>query len=143
MDAETVPTLAAPAPAPPASLRAAGALSVALGTGFGLGAVLALRHLGETGELPMTPWGFRALSGPFEQLGEEAFTTLGWALTGICALDVVAGVWLWRGRRRGALLSLATTPVALGLGAGFALPFLLAGIPIREALVVAGRRGLR
>jgi hypothetical protein len=42
-----------------------------------------------------------------------------------------------------AQLSLATTPVALGLGAGFALPFLLAGVPLSAALVMAGRRSLR
>jgi hypothetical protein len=125
------------------ALRAAGGLSVALGAGFGVGGVVALRHLAEHGELPLTPLGFRALSGPFEQLGPEAFSALGWTLVGVCALDVVAGVWLWQGRRRGALLSLATTPVSLGLGAGFALPFLLAGVPIREALVYAGRRRLR
>jgi hypothetical protein len=40
---------------------------------------------------------------------------------GVCALDVVAGVWLWQGRQRGANLGLATTPLTLALGAGFAL----------------------
>ena len=92
----------------------------------------------------MTPWGFRSLAGgPFEGLPQEQFTALGLALIGVCALDVVSGVWLWQGRRRGAVLGLATSPVALGLGAGFALPFLLLGVPIRAALVVAGRRSLR
>jgi hypothetical protein len=43
----------------------------------------------------MTPWGFRSLSGPFEQLGPERFTALGWALVGVCALDVVARIWPW------------------------------------------------
>lgn len=58
-------------------------------------------------------------------------------------MDVVAGIWLWQGRRRGAWLGLATTPLALGLGAGFALPFLLVGAPIRALLVLAGWRRLR
>jgi hypothetical protein len=31
-----------------------------------------------------------------------------------------------------------TDPIALVLGAGFALPFLLAGVPIRAALILAG-----
>jgi hypothetical protein len=91
----------------------------------------------------MTPFGFRAFSGPFESLGTEQFSALLWALVGACALDVASGALLWQGRRTGALVSLVTTPVSLGLGAGFALPFLLAGVPIREALVYAGRRGLR
>lgn len=123
--------------------RAAGASFVALGVGFGAGAVVTLTHLARTGELPMTPWGFRSMSGPFEELGQERFTVLGWGLVGVCALDVVAGVWLWQGRRRGLRLGSATTVPAFGLAAGFALPFLLIGVPVRVGLMLAGRRGLR
>jgi len=125
-------------------VRVAAAMYVVLGTGFGVGTAATLIHFDRHGELPMTPWGFRSLAGgPFEQLDAEQFMALGWALVGICALDVVAGAWLWQGRRRGADLALATSPVALALGAGFALPFLLVGVPIRAALVIAGRRSLR
>jgi hypothetical protein len=125
-------------------IRAAAVTYVALGLGFGIGAAITLDHYARSGELPMTPFGFRSLAGgPFEGLPPERFTALGWALVGVCALDVVAGIWLWQGRRRGAALGLATTPVELGLGAGFALPFLLVGVPIRAALVMVGRRGLR
>ena len=124
-------------------IRTAGVTYVALGLGFGVGALVALASLARDGELPMTPWGFRALSGPFERLDPQQFTALGLGLAGVCALDVVAGVWLWQGRQRGANLGLATTLPALALGAGFALPFLLAGVPIRVALVLAGRRTLR
>jgi hypothetical protein len=127
-----------------AAIRAAAATYVALGIGFGAGTAVTLRLYARDGELPMTPWGFRSLAGgPFEQLTPEQFTALGWVLVGVCAADVVAGTWLWQGRRRGAILALATSPVALGLGVGFALPFLLAGVPIGAALVVAGRRSLR
>ena len=126
------------------AIRAAAVTYVALGLGFGIGAAITLDHYAREGELPMTPFGFRSLAGgPFEGLPPKQFAALGWALVGVCAVDVVAGVWLWQGRRRGAALGLATTPVALGLGAGFALPFLLIGVPIRAALVMAGRRSLR
>jgi hypothetical protein len=125
------------------SVRAAAAMYLVLGVGFGVATVITLDHLARAGELPMTPWGFRSLSGPFEELGPAAFTALGWALVGVCMLDVVAGVWLWQGRRRGAWLGFATTPLALGLAAGFALPFLLVGAPIRAWLAVDGRRSLR
>jgi hypothetical protein len=125
-------------------IRAAALTYVALGLGFGIGAAITLDHHAREGELPMTPFGFRSLAGgPFEGLPPEQFAALGWALVGVCALDVVAGIWLWQGRRRGAALGLATTPVALGLGAGFALPFLLIGVPIRAALLMVGRRRLR
>jgi hypothetical protein len=127
----------------PASLKAAAVSYVALGLGFGIGGAVTLVYFAREGELPMTPFGFRSLAGPFEELGPGPFTALGWTLVGVCALDVLAGAWLWRGRRRGAVLGLATTPVAFGLALGFALPFLIAGVPIRVALLLAGRRGLR
>ena len=119
-------------------------MHVALGLGFGLGALWTVDHLARTGGLPMTPFGFRSLAGgPFESLPSPQFSALGWALAGTCALDVLAGVWLWQGRRRGAVLGLVTNVPALILSIGFALPFLLIGVPVRAALVVIGRRGLR
>ena len=123
--------------------RLAGAGHALLGAGFGIGALWATLHLRRTGELPMTPWGFRALSGPFERLGTDAFSALGIGLVVMSVLNVVAGALLWRGDRRGLRLSLATFVPTMGLGAGFALPFLLIGLPISVALAVAGRRAQR
>ena len=124
--------------------RAAAVLYIVLGVGFGVGSALTLSHLDRHGELPMTPFGFRSMAGgPFEQVDPERFKMLGWALVVTSALDVVAGIWLWQGRRRGAQLGLATSPVTLALGAGFALPILLLAAPIRAALVLVGRRTLR
>jgi hypothetical protein len=125
------------------AIRGAAVLHVALGLGFGIGAIWTMRHFGEHGELPMTPWGFRSMAGPFNSLPAAPFTVLGWGLAATCAVDVLAGTWLWQGRRRGAFAGLATNLVGLVLGSGFALPFLLAGIPIRAALVLAGRSALR
>ena len=120
--------------------RAAGAILAGLGAAFGIGALWATLHLQRTGELPMTPWGFRALSGPFERLGTDAFTALGVALTGLSALNVLAGRWLWRGEHRGLRLSQVTFVPTMLLGLGFALPFLLIGLPISLALALAGHR---
>jgi hypothetical protein len=126
------------------AIRAAAVLYLALGIGFGVGAAITLDHLRREHQLPMTPFGFRSLAGgPFEQLTPEQFTVLGWALVGVCALDVRSAALHWQGRRDGAVLGIATTPAALILAAGFALPFLLVGVPIRVALVFAGRRSLR
>jgi hypothetical protein len=95
------------------------------------------------GVLP-TIMGIRALSGPFEaHLGREAFTALGWALVASSALDALAGVWLWQGRRRGVLLGLGSTPLSLALGIGFALPALLVAVPIRAGLILATNRASR
>jgi hypothetical protein len=128
----------------PLAARVAAVLYLTHGLGFGIGTAFSLDHLRRHGELPMTPWGFRSLAGgPFDQLSAEQFNALGWALVGVCALDVVAGAWLWQGQRRGLALGIATAPMGFGLATAFALPFLLAGVPIRVALALAGRRGLR
>ena len=125
------------------ALRVAAAIYAVLGTGFGAGAVGTLLHFARHGELPMTPWGFRSMSGPFEGLGAHRFSMLGWSFVAVCALDVLAGIWLWQGRRRGARLGMVTSPMAFILGIGFALPFLLVGVPIRLGLTWAGRGSLR
>jgi hypothetical protein len=126
------------------ALRVGAAISTVLGIGFGIGTAVTLWHLARTGELPMTPFGFRSLAGgPFEQLGQERFAVLGWALVVVSLLDALAGIWLWQGRRRGLWLGLGTSGPGIALAIGFALPFLLVGIPLRVALAVAGRRPLR
>lgn len=124
------------------TVRVAALLFLFLGAAFSASVPVVLGYLERNGELPKT-FGFRALAGPFEQLGADAFSALGWTFVGVSAADVVAGVGLWRGRRWGARLGLATSPFAFVLGVGFALPLILVGVPLRVALVLAGRRSLR
>lgn len=129
---------------PSTATRGAAVLYAVNGAGFGIGAVLTAWSFARTGELPMTPFGFRSLSGgPFESLGSARFAALIWALVGVCALDLVTAAWLWQGRRRGAATGLASAPAALALGVGFALPLLLLNLPIRLVLIWLGRRSLR
>ena len=127
---------------PPRSARASAVLFGALGVGFGVGTVVTLALLARNGELPMTPWGFRSLEGPFSQMGDTETLVLGGGLIAVCAADTITGAGLWRGRRWAGLLGLATTPIALVFAGGFALPFLLIGIPLRLALVAAAWRRL-
>ena len=82
--------------------RAAGLVYVATGLGFGLGAVATMLYFARNGELPMTPFGFRSLAGPFESQGDGWFTVLGWSFVVTCATEVLAGLRIWRGQRRGA-----------------------------------------
>ena len=121
------------------------ALSVLLpAIGFGLPTPFVLAYLRQNGHLPLTPFGFRShAGGPFEQLPTDAFIVVGSLFTVACAIDVLAGVWLWRGQRRGANLGLAMTPVQLVFAIGFAFPFLLLALPIRLGLILAARPGLR
>jgi len=137
MDAAVTP------PGPTAAARVAGGMEVLLGLGFGIGSLWTVSHLASHGELPMTPFGFRSMSGPFEALGPERFAALGVTLAAVCAADVLAGVWLWQGRRRGLSLGLITAVPGFVLGLGFALPFLLLGIPLRLATALAARESLR
>jgi hypothetical protein len=125
-------------------IRAASLVSIALGLGFGIGALVALDHRRRTDELPMTPWGFRAFAGgPFDAVPRRHFTALLWAVVGVCALDVVAGALMLTGRRLGATLGLVGSPVAFVLSVGFALPIMLIGIPLQVVLILGGRRSLR
>lgn len=125
---------------PTGAERAAAIVLIATGLGFGVPTPFVLDHLRRTGELPMTPFGFRAMSGPFERLGPEAFSALLVALAAICAADVAAGALTWRGDRRGPRLAGIATPPGIVLGLGFALPFYLAAVPLWSALLVLGRR---
>lgn len=119
-------------------------LSASLGLAFGTAMLISLARLAQGRELPMTPFGFRAFAGgPLDQLPTNAFKAMGWLLVVTCFLDLLAGGWLWQGQRRGGQLALATSPVSLALSIGFALPFLLIGVPVRAALIVGGRRVLR
>jgi hypothetical protein len=127
----------------PAPARAASVLYVLLGAGFGGGSAVTLALLARNGELPMTPWGFRSLEGPLTSGGDGATFAFGAALVVVCAADVVTGAGLWGGRRWAGRLGLATTPFAFALGLGFALPFLLIGVPLRVALLAAAWRRLR
>ena len=123
--------------------RAAGVVYIPTGVGFGVGAFISLVYLARHGELPMTPFGFRAFSGPFEELGTVWFSVLGWVFVGVCAMETSAGWRLWQGQRRGTTIGLLTTPLVTVLGLGFALPFYLASIPIRLGLLALGRRASR
>lgn len=117
------------------------------GVGWVVATSAVLLYLRQRGELPMTPFGFRLLGGPYPQIGTERLTPLGWALAwllvAVSGVDVVIGRWLWQGRRRGAVLALLTAPVSLALGQLFALPYLLVMGPLRAILALLSWRELR
>jgi hypothetical protein len=123
------------------SRRIAAILYVVPGLGFGISALLILAYHDRRGELPMTPFGWRLMGSTAPGMGTDQLTSLGgtlaWVLIAVSAIDVATGRWLWQDRRRGGLVGLATTPVSLGLGLMFQLPFLLAILPLRVVLVVA------
>jgi hypothetical protein len=128
---------------PPLAVRVAAASFIG-DAAFGIAMPLSLAHRARTGQLPMTPWGFRAFEGgPFDRLDPARFVALGWVLVGVCAAEALAGTWLWRGERRGAVLGLAMTPPALVLASGYLLPLMLIPAPIRAGILIASWRSLR
>jgi hypothetical protein len=117
------------------------------GVGWAIATLGVLLYHRERGELPMTPFGWRLLSGPYPEITTDRLTPLGWALAwlliGVSIVDVVIGRWLWQGRRRGAVLALVMAPVSFTVGWLFALPYLLAMVPVRALATIVAWRGLR
>jgi hypothetical protein len=64
-------------------------------------------------------------------------------LIAVSIVDILVGVWLWQGRRRGAVLALVMAPVSFALGWLFALPYLIVMAPLRAIAVVVARRDVR
>jgi hypothetical protein len=117
------------------------------GLGFAIVVPLVLAYQAFRGELPMTPFGWRLMGGAFEGIGTDRLTPLGVGLAGVLVgtglVDVIAASGLRRGRRWGARLALATTPISFALGILFVVPFLVVVPPLRLMLVAWGWRELR
>ena len=90
------------------------------GVGWAVATLAVLLYHRKRGELPMTPFGWRLLGGPYPEIGTDRLTPLGWALAwlliAVSAVDVLIGRWLWQGRRRGAILALLMAPVSFVIG---------------------------
>ena len=48
------------------------------GIGWALATLAVLLYHREHGELPMTPFGWRLLGGPYPEIGTDRLTPLGW-----------------------------------------------------------------
>jgi hypothetical protein len=103
-------------------MKSASVLAWVTGLGFGLPGVYGIEHLARNGTIARF-LGFPAYgAGPFERVGIKTSVPLLSAFVGVCAAECVAGALLWRGRRSGAVLSLALLPVECVFWIGFALP---------------------
>jgi hypothetical protein len=86
--------------------------------------------------LPTIAGVIKALSGPFEALGMDAFIVAGLLFVAISALKFLAAYWLWNLRLDGAILQLILLGVSAIFWYGFAVPYgPLLGIP--QAILIA------
>ena len=117
------------------------------GVGWVVATLAVLLYHRERGELPISPFGWRLLGGPYTALGTDRLTPLGWALAwlliAVSSVDVLAGRWLWQGRPRGAVLALMMAPMSFALGWLFALPYLIVMAPLRAVGAIMAWRDLR
>jgi hypothetical protein len=117
------------------------------GVGWAVATLAVLVYHRVRGELPMTPFGWRLLGGPYPEIGTDRLTLLGWALAtlliAVSAVDVLIGRWFWQGRRRAAILALVMAPLSFVLGRLFVLPYLLVMAPLRALATVLAWRELR
>ena len=124
--------------------RIAAILYFVPGLGIAISTLLILAYQDRRGELPMTPFGWRLMGSTVPGMGADQLTPMGtalaWVLIGVSAVDVATGRWLWQDRRRGRVVGLATTPVSLGLGLLFQVPFLIVVPPLRAGLVIVDSR---
>jgi len=114
-------------------------MSWATGLGFGLPGLYGIAHLARHGTVARF-LGFPTYGeGPFERIGVKSTVPLLAAFVGVCAAECVAGRLLWRGKRSGAVLSLALLPVESAFWAGFALPFAPVFAAVRTGSVLWNR----
>jgi len=124
-------------------VRIAAVIFILNGLGFGLSALPVIRYVLRYQDLPTVLFGIRSFSGPFERFGWPTFTLLLGIFAALSLLEVLAGIWLWQGLTRGAVLGLVLSGVNMIFWIGFALPFAIIGGPIRVILTVLGWRSLQ
>lgn len=125
------------------SLRAASVLLWLDALGFGLPCILGIWSVSTGRGVPLV-FGFPSYGGgPFESHGIPTRIPLLAGFLLICTLEGLAGWWLWRSQRRGAVLALVLVPVGAVYWWGFALPFPPLFALARTVLILLNWRRLR
>jgi hypothetical protein len=108
--------------------------------GFGLPCLQAIGNLLAGRDNPYVP-GFPAYGrGPFERYGLPTTVPLLVGFLVACLLEGLVGWLVWRGKRRGAILSLLLLPAGAVYWWGFALPF---GADLRPCMHVSEGLSIR
>lgn len=104
-------------------MRIAAVLFAFNGLGFGIPCILGMRSLA-AGQGVAIVMGFPAYGGGvFERVGIASTVPLLAGFLVVCALEVLAGAWLWGGSQGAAVFALALLAPAMVYWIGFSLPF--------------------
>jgi hypothetical protein len=123
--------------------RVAATLHWSIAVGFGVFCFPATLNLLIGRALPIV-LGFPAYGqGPFEQVGLPTTIPLLAAFLLVCLLEAVAGFFLWRGYKSGAVLALVLLPVGGIFWWGFALPIPPIFALVWTLLILLGWQTLR
>ncbi len=128
----------------PGAARAAAAMCWMYAAGFGLPALPIAAYAIRERRLPWLGDLFPMYGGPWwGTLSPEAFaaTLIGYA--GVTAAVAWGGWSMWRGRRSGAVLAVATIPIEAVFWYGYALPIPPALALVRVGLIAAAWPSLR
>ena len=133
----------------PASRQRSGATTLAailycwFGLAFLVSSMLIAVYTLRNGRLPVV-FGIQMMAGPFsERFGVYGaiMAALAWGV--VNALEMLTGYWLWRSRKRGAVLGLLLFPAGAIFWIGYALPIMVVVGPLRVLLLAWGWRTLR
>ncbi len=125
------------------AITAASLLFIVLGAGWLVGLAYAVVYAAINSDLPIM-FGIPAGSGRiYDAFGLDAVIVALALLAAVQVLGILAGVWLWRSRRRGAVLGTITIAVGPVFWYGFGLPFPPWIAVLQLGLMAAGWRSLR
>ena len=123
----------------PLTLQISAALTMFVAAGFGLPIPWVALHLARNDELPTFMGLFPMYGGPiFGRVSQGTFTLALACFAAVCAVDLVAGCWLWSGSRDAAMLTIALLPVDVLFWYVFALPIPPLLALVRMALLAVG-----
>jgi hypothetical protein len=125
------------------AIRIAALLFFLTGIGWPLGGLAVTLHMIRTGTRPLV-FGIHALEGPWTAVYDhQAIVVLHAIFLALTAVELLAGYWLWKFARKGAVLGLALQPLEAIFWYGFALPIPpLMGL-LKMVLLASGWKRLR
>jgi hypothetical protein len=125
------------------AITAASIFFLVFGLGFLLANIPVIAYMMSNRSFPVV-FGITLLGSSFtERLGMDFMIIASLLFQVVNALEVVAGIWLWKSDKRGGRLGLMLLPVGLAFWILFQLPLPLVVGPLRAIALAIGWKTLR